>query len=494
MSLHARDPDDPFSSPFFDDARRKQNEMRQRFNDKESEMRQRFDERQNSPPFSSKFFEDANEPERYRDPFSSPFFDKCKNMPRGFCSSFHSTIGFNNLWKLYIGLIFICLILSAIYIIYIKTKHPDRFGMVPFHIGIFLVNATLWFSIPTLIMNAICWVNAFCSYWMIFIILAIISFILMIIDLQLSKEAKLFKTIKEAEDTTKFFERMKEAKPILTVYVTCFHHETRRRRRNSDSMLSSTRSVKVTSFKDSRAFPIDSYTDETQIPSTKDSAVTIFKVGFMITPGDPHSEQAFLEFKNRFINANSYRDQGMDHNVKESLYGFVDDDILTINGTTPWWAEAKWFYILSFLNASILLRILLRTRCTEKSICAVKKYYVNPGIPRSYDFDVGVVGQPTVVNNYIMAPGTGFPQPQGYPASGFPQPQGYPVTQTGFSKPQGYPAPTPGGYIPTPGQFGQPATVTQPYPPPTYPGAAEMQPLAPQGHPTTPPPAYNPNF
>ena len=55
-----------------------------------------------------------------------------------------------------------------------------------------------------------------------------------------------------------------------------------------------------------------------------------------------------------------------------------------------------------------------------------KKYFVDPNLQRTYDFDTGLVG-PTVVHNFVMSPQQGYGQ-------------------------------TPHGHVPAPAEFGQTAT------------------------------------
>ena len=60
------------------------------------------------------------------------------------------------------------------------------------------------------------------------------------------------------------------------------------------------------------------------------------------------------------------------------------------------------------------------------SLLIHKKYFVDPNIQRTYDFETGLVG-PTVVHNFVMSPQQGYGQTQH-------------------------------GYVPAPTEFGQTAT------------------------------------
>lgn len=116
---------------------------------------------------------------------------------------------------------------------------------------------------------------------------------------------------------------------------------------------------------------------------------------------------------------------------------------MTFSGSPPWWASKYCFYILSCLQLSIILRIMFRTRSTVFSILIEKKYFADPNIQRSYDFDTGLVG-PSVVNNFIMSPQQGFGQAQ------YIQPGGRQVEgPSQFDQPGGR-------QVQVPSQFGQP--------------------------------------
>jgi len=60
------------------------------------------------------------------------------------------------------------------------------------------------------------------------------------------------------------------------------------------------------------------------------------------------------------------------------------------------------------------------------SLLIQKKYFIDPNLQRTYDFETGLVG-PTVVHNFVMSPQQGYSQ-------------------------------TPHGYVPAPAEFGQTAT------------------------------------
>ena len=149
------------------------------------------------------------------------------------------------------------------------------------------------------------------------------------------------------------------------------------------------------------------------------------------------------------------------------------------------------------LNPSLffLFRIMFRMRSKEFTIVVDKKFFVDPNIIRTYDFDTGVV--PPMVNTYAMAPQQGYgqpiPQPQ-YTAGPYMQPMQpqhlYPAPPHTFqqggvvyapAQQQGgvvyTPAQQQGGVVytpaqqqggavyssvPVPAQFGQPATVPIP--------------------------------
>jgi len=413
--------------------------------------------------------------ENKNDPIHSDFFDSCKNIPSGFCQDFHQSIGFNNLWLGYVILVVFCLILAAIYAVVIRCKFPDRTYVIKWHVGIFLVNVTIWFWTPCLILIAVCNVSIFCGFIMITIPLVALCFVLMGLDLMYSPEAKHFKNQKEAQETSLFLERLKAAKPAVSVKISCYHYARWKRELFERE---------VVTFTERRFFPIDGFIDESQTPSRINSNVTLFHIFFSISAGDQYSHQAFNQFKNRYIAANSHRDQAMKTKIEQFVPGFLDDGVMTVKGTPPWWANICWFYILSALNASILLRILLRTRSTRINLLVQKKFIVDPAIQRTYDFDTGLAG-PSVVNNFIMPPqqGYGQPQPQQYPTGSSTQQHFQPFTSDRI-------------YAPTPPQFGQPGLVSQQYPDQGYPGAMEMekQPFIEQVEPVDPPPAYNPNF
>ena len=87
---------------------------------------------------------------------------------------------------------------------------------------------------------------------------------------------------------------------------------------------------------------------------------------------------------------------------------------------------------------------MFRTRSKYVSVVLKKKYFADPRTNRKYDFDDGIVG-PTVVNNIIMPPQTGFGEQQHQqPGAYFPQQPGNPFAGAGGH----------GGQVPLPPTFG----------------------------------------
>merc|ERR1719431_1321103 len=109
------------------------------------------------------------------------------------------------------------------------------------------------------------------------------------------------------------------------------------------------------------------------------------------------------------------------------LFRLNDERVMTVIGSQPWWTQRKWFYILSCLSISIFLRMMFRTRSKEFSLLVDKKFFVDPNIVRTYDFDTGVV--PPMANTYAMAPQQGHGQPYVQP-----QQQFYPSTPHTFQQ------------------------------------------------------------
>eukprot|EP00092_Neocalanus_flemingeri_P001060 GFUD01001130.1.p1 GENE.GFUD01001130.1~~GFUD01001130.1.p1 ORF type:complete len:196 (-),score=23.54 GFUD01001130.1:123-710(-) len=182
--------------------------------------------------------------------------------------TFHQLIGFNNIWVGYLLLVVLCLILSALYAFFISSKFTGLNYIIKWHVAIFLVNITIWFWIPILMSRLFCQLNVFCGFESIFLALPLLiaSFILMILDMRFSPEAKYFRNQKQSEETSAFLTRMKAASPAIAVEVDCYHYETRMRM-NSNSNMSRSRTVERSTFKERRAFPIDGFVDETQVPS-----------------------------------------------------------------------------------------------------------------------------------------------------------------------------------------------------------------------------------
>ena len=96
---------------------------------------------------------------------------------------------------------------------------------------------------------------------------------------------------------------------------------------------------------------------------------------------------------------------------------------------------------------------MFRTRSTVYSILIEKKYFTDPNIKRSYNFDTGLVG-PSVVKKFIMSPQQGFGQAQ-YIQPGGRQAQ----VPSQFGQPGGK-------HVQVPSKFGQPglAEERQEYP------------------------------
>jgi len=303
------------------------------------------------------------------------------------------------------------------------------------------------------------------------------SLSLTFLDIILSPDARYFKNMVHIEETGKFLARVRESKPSIIVNLKCFHHEMVLRQSQHSNRIRS-RNVERVTFSESRHFPFDSFTDNTLIPDTDGATITLFQIGKSITPGDDYSQDQFQQFQNRYTQANRHRDQFVKLEVDLAVPGIVEADrkilglfraygggnVMTIRGSQPWWTQRKWFYILSCLSISIFLRIMFRIQSKEYSIMVDKKFFVDPTIMRTYDFDTGVV--PPTANTYTMVPQQVFGQPQ-YPAGSYVQPQ------------QLFPAPQPfqqGGLVygpatqqgvvytavPTPAAFGQPAMVPLP--------------------------------
>jgi hypothetical protein len=144
----------------------------------------------------------------------------CSNFDesRSVCLQFHQKVEFHNLGIGFLFLVAFCLLLSALYSFFMCCKFSHLKYIIKWHIGIFLVNITLWFWVPSLIFNAICKTHLICGWYVFAIPLVAGCFIASILDLHFYPEAKYFKTQKQAEETHKFLERIRAAK------VQCFHY------------------------------------------------------------------------------------------------------------------------------------------------------------------------------------------------------------------------------------------------------------------------------
>ena len=112
-----------------------------------------------------------------------------------------------------------------------------------------------------------------------------------------------------------------------------------------------------------RYFPIDSYSDETFLPSMDQEGtnqVTTFHVKKIVEPGDDFSHKQFITFKTKFIGS-CQRNRGgqfLEDTVEVDIPG-LEERVVTVSNSEailPWWARRKVFYVLSMLSASIILR------------------------------------------------------------------------------------------------------------------------------------------
>jgi len=337
------------------------------------------------------------------------------------CLSFNNLVGFENLWFCYLILLGVCLVLSVVYAAILCYKLSTH-GIIKWHVGIFLVNATIWFWSFSLILGSICDVHLLCGYNLFSIILIIICVILCLLDLYFAPEAKYFRNQMEAEKVSSMLDRIKAAKPVIGLYIKGFHYENWGKH-----------TFKKVTFRERRLFKIDGFLDVSQTPSRIDgNVVTLINFSKQVSPGDAFSQTAFNQFKNRYVAANQHRDTAMNTPLEVIIPEIESQHIMIYSGRPPWYASNIAFYILSILNISILLRIFMMAKSNVLSLLIHKKYFVDPNIQRTYDFETGLVG-PTVVHNFVMSPQQGYGQTQH-------------------------------GYVPTPTEFGQTATA----PPPTY--------------------------
>jgi hypothetical protein len=280
----------------------------------------------------------------------------CSNFDQSnsVCLQFHQSVGFQNLWIGFLFLVTFCLLLSALYSFCMCCKFSHLKYIIKWHIGIFLVNITIWFWVPSLIFNAICQTHLVCGWYVLAIPLVAGCFLATLLDLHFSPEAKYFRNQKPAEKTQQFLERIRAAKPAIGVKIVCFHYETRMRR---NSNISGAKTVQKVTHRERRLFPIDGFVDVSQVPSRIDrGGVTLFHISKSITPGDAYSQDAFLQFKNRYIAANSHRDQALKSRIEVSIPELSDLRVMTFSGSPPWWAKKYCFYVLSSLHLSIILR------------------------------------------------------------------------------------------------------------------------------------------
>jgi len=230
-------------------------------------------------------------------------------------------------------------------------------------------------------------------------------------------------------------ERIKAAKPAIGLYIKGFHYENWGKH-----------TFKKVTFRERRMFKIDGFLDVSQTPSMIDGdVVTLVNFSTRVSPGDAFSQTAFQQFKNRYVAANQHRDTAMNTTIEVAIPEIESEHIMTYSERPPWYASNIAFYLLSILNMSILLRIFMVAKTDVLPLLIQKKYFVDPNLQRTYDFDTGLVG-PTVVHNFVMSPQQGYGQ-------------------------------TPHGHVPAPAEFGQTATnptllhekqIEEDVPPPTY--------------------------
>ena len=220
---------------------------------------------------------------------------------------------------------------------------------------------TILFWVPSVIFSRSCSVSFSCSPVVFFgSVLTLGCIALVVLDFLISPEVKYFKRQKEGEETCVILEKMKRAKPEIGVIINCYHnHNVKQFSTN-----------KVTTFTDHREFPIDSFLDETDLPSSLNNNVTLFYIALSITAGDSASAEVFNQFKNRFIAANQHRDEALEATIGMTVQGFIQEDttifgkstfptssrLLTVQGQLPWWANQTWSYAHSVLNISIIQR------------------------------------------------------------------------------------------------------------------------------------------
>ena len=111
--------------------------------------------------------------------------EMCSNFDQSnsVCLQFHQQFGFQNLWIGFLILIAFCLLLCAFYSFFMCCKFSHLKHVIKWHIGIFLVNITIWFWVPSLIFNAICQTHLICGWYVFVIPLVAGCFIATILDL-----------------------------------------------------------------------------------------------------------------------------------------------------------------------------------------------------------------------------------------------------------------------------------------------------------------------
>ena len=288
----------------------------------------------------------------------------CSNdqIPVGECSNFDQTncvciifqqsIGFQNIWLIYSLLVAVSLGVSAIYSCLISCKFPHVKKFIKWDVGIFFCNITVWFWVPCIIFSQFCYVDFVC-FWHVFLFfpLVLTSFVLSLVDMCFSPLAKLLRRQgKKTEETLQFLERLRAAPPDISVEIQCYHDKTRYAGFRSQI-------VEKVTHKEKRIFPIDGFTDQSQIPPVKqEPGITMIQIYKTITAGDNYSQAAFNQFRDEFISANTMLDQGIHDTNVLSVAGMVEDMVMTCQGCKPWWARSCSFYLLSILNIGIILR------------------------------------------------------------------------------------------------------------------------------------------
>ena len=295
-------------------------------------------------------------------------FHFCQVSGRGFCENLAYFNGARYLWYIYIVVLLLSLLICGLYAAFICKNNPDSKYIIKWHAGIFLVNITTLYWIPVLLLNFLCGISTSCGFYFGCIPLLLGSLFLTFLDILLSPDARYFKNMTHIEETSKFLARVKESKPSIIVNLKCYHHEMVLRQSQNSNRIRS-RNVERVTFSESRHFPFDSFVDNTLIPSTEGSTITLFQMAKSITAGDAHSQDQFQQFQNRYTQANRHRDQFVKLEVDLAVPGIVEADrmilglfrgnaerVMTIRGSQPWWTQRKWFYILSCLSISIFLR------------------------------------------------------------------------------------------------------------------------------------------